>query len=173
MVKDDLWRFHQTPYKLAKDLIAQIDFSNINNIYEPFCGEGAFYKNFPDGIPKFKSEIEDGEDFKDFDIQANNIDTIITNPPFKLDGKNCFFQLIMYFFNYPCIKNVYFLCNDACFGSLTPSRRKVMEEEGIFINEITTCAVKKWKGRYYLVHFSRKKNDNFRYLLENYEYVLN
>ena len=172
MVKNDEYWFHQTPQKLAKDLIAQIDFSNINNIYEPFCGEGAFYKNFPDGIPKFKSEIEDGEDFKDFDIQANNIDTIITNPPFKLDGKNCFFQLIMYFFNYPCIKNVYFLCNDACFGSLTPSRRKVMEEEGIFINEITTCAVKKWKGRYYLVHFSRKKNDNFRYLLENYEYVL-
>ena len=173
MVKDDLWRFHQTPYKLAKDLIAQIDFSNINNIYEPFAGEGNWYTNFPEGIPKFKSEIEDGEDFKDFDIQANNIDTIITNPPFKLDGKNCFFQLIMYFFNYPCIKNVYFLCNDACFGSLTPSRRKVMEEEGIFINEITTCAVKKWKGRYYLVHFSRKKNDSFKYLLENYEYVLN
>jgi len=78
----------------------------------------------------------------------------------------------MYFFNYNSIQNVYFLCNDACFGTLTPSRRKVMEEEGIFINEITTCAVKKWRGRYYFVLFSRKKNDNFKYLLENYEYVL-
>ena len=173
MVKTNEYFFHQTPRKLAKDLIAQIDFSDVKNIYEPFAGEGNFYNNFPEGIPKFKSEIEDGEDFKDFDIQANNIDTIITNPPFKLDGKNCFFQLIMYFFNYNSIQNVYFLCNDACFGSLTPSRRKVMEEEGIFINEITTCAVKKWRGRYYLVHFSRKKNDSFKYLLENYEYVLN
>ena len=173
MVKDDIYKFHQTPYKLAKDLIADIDFSNIKNIYEPFCGEGAFYNQFPEGIPKFKSEIEDNEDFKDFDIDANQIDTIITNPPFKLDNKNCFFQLIMYFFNYNSIQNVYFLCNDACFGTLTPSRRKVMEEEGIFINTITTCAVKRWKGRYYFLHFSRKKNDSFRYLLQNYEYVLN
>jgi len=93
MVKDDLWRFHQTPYKLAKDLIAQIDFSNINNIYEPFCGEGAFYNQFPEGIPKFKSEIEDGLCFKDFNIEANNVDTIVSNPPFKLDNKICFFQL--------------------------------------------------------------------------------
>ena len=173
MVKDDTYYFHQTPYKLAKDLIAQIDFSDVKNIYEPFCGEGAFYKNFPKGIPKFKSEIEDGEDFKDFDIEANQIDSIITNPPFKLEGRNAFFSLIMYFFNYPCIKNVYFLCNDYCFNSLTPSRRKVMEDDGIYINEITTCAVKKWKGRYYFVLFSRKKNDSFKYLLENYEYVLN
>ena len=168
-MKDTTYWFHQTPQKLAKDLIGQIDFSNINNIYEPFCGEGAFYKNFPDGIPKFKSEIEDNEDFKDFDIDANQIHTIISNPPFKLEGKNAYFQLIMYFFNYPCVKNVFFLCNDYCFNSLTPSRRKVMEDEGIFINQITTCAVKKWKGRYFFVHFSRKKNDSFRYLLQNYE----
>ena len=167
-----MYYFHQTPQKLAKDLIAQIDFTDVKNIYEPFAGEGAFYNNFPQGIPKFKSELEDGEDFKDFDIEENQIHTIITNPPFKLDGKNAFFQLIMYFFNYPCVKNVYFLCNDVCFGSLTPSRRKLMEDEGIFINEITTCAVKRWRGRYYLIHFNRKKNNTFKYLLENYEYVM-
>jgi hypothetical protein len=172
MVKNDLYYFHQTPQKLAKDLIADIDFTDVENIYEPFAGQGSFYNQFPEGIPKFKSEIEDGEDFKNFDIDANQINTIISNPPFQLNGKNCFFQLIMYFFNYPCIKNVYFLSNDACFGSLTPSRRKVMEDDGIYINKITTCAVKRWRGRYYLVHFSRKKNDNFKYLLENYEYVL-
>ena len=171
MVKDDTYFFHQTPNKLAKDLIAQIDFTDVKNIYEPFAGERGFYRNFPDGIPKFKSEIEDGEDFKDFNISENEIHTIITNPPFKLDGKNMFFNLIMYFFSHSCVQNVYFLCNDVCFGSLTPSRRKLMEEEGIFINEITTCAVKRWRGRYYFIRFSRKKNDNFKYLLENYEYV--
>lgn len=172
MVKDATYHFHQTPYKLAKDLIAQIDFTNIKNVYEPFAGEGAFYKNFPEGIPKFKSEIEDGEDFKDFDIEANQIQTIITNPPFQLNGKNAFFQLIMYFFNYKCVENVYFLCSDVCWGSLTPSRRKLMEDEGIYINELTTCAVKRWRGRYYLVHFSRKHNDKFKYLLDNYEYII-
>lgn len=171
MVKDDVYRFHQTPNKLAQDLIAQIDFSDVKNIYEPFAGEGAFYRNFPESIPKFKTEIEDGEDYLDFDIKANNIHTIITNPPFKIDGKNIFFQLIMYFFSFDCVQNVYFLCNDACFGSLTPSRRKLMQEEGIFINEITTCAVKKWRGRYYFLKFSRNDNKSFKYLLQNYEYV--
>jgi hypothetical protein len=171
-MKDKTYYFHQTPYKLCKDLIAQIDFTNITNLYEPFAGENNFYNNFPNNIPKFKSEIEDGEDFEDFDIEANQIQTIITNPPFQLNGKNTFFSLIMYFFNYACVENVYFLCNDVCLGSLTPSRRKVMEEEGIYINEITTVAVKKWRGRYYFLHFSRKKNDSFKYLLENYEYVI-
>ena len=171
-MKDDTYYFHQTPYNLAKDLVAQINFTDIKNIYEPFAGEGNFYKNFPSNIPKFKSEIEDGEDFKDFDIEANQIHTIITNPPFKLDGKNAFFQLIMYFFNYECVENVFFLCNDVCWGSLTPSRRKLMEDEGIYINEITTCAVKRWRGRYYFIHFNRNKNDTFKYLLENYEYII-
>jgi len=172
MIKTAEYWFHQSPPKLCKDLIAQIDFSDVKVLYEPFAGEGAFYNNFPEGITKHRTEITDGLCFKDFDIEKNNVDTIVSNPPFKLDGKNCFFQLIMYFFNYNSIKNVYFLCNDVCFGSLTPSRRKVMEEEGIFINEITTCAVKRWRGRYYFVLFSRKKNDSFKYLLENYEYVL-
>ena len=40
MVKDDLWRFHQTPQKLAKDLIGDIDFTDVKNIYEPFAGQG-------------------------------------------------------------------------------------------------------------------------------------
>lgn len=172
MVKSAEYYFHQSPQKLCKDLIAQIDFTDIKNVYEPFAGENNFYSQFPEGIIKHRTEIEDGLCFKDFDIEANQIDTIITNPPFKLDGKNAFFQLIMYFFNYPCVKNVYFLCNDYCFGSLTPSRRKVMEEEGIYINEITTVAVKKWRGRFYFVLFSRKHNDNFKYLLDNYEYVI-
>lgn len=172
MVKNNEYYFHQSPPKLAKDLISQIDFSDVKNIYEPFAGEGAFYRNFPEGIPKFKSEIEDGEDYLDFDIKCNNIHTIITNPPFRIDGKNVFFQLIMYFFSFDCVQNVYFLCNDVCWGSLTPSRRKLMEEEGIYINEITTCAIKRWRGRYYFLHFNRQHNNKFRYLLQNYEYII-
>jgi len=50
MVKTSEYYFHQTPYKLAKDLIADIDFTDVKNIYEPFCGEGAFYNQFPEGI---------------------------------------------------------------------------------------------------------------------------
>jgi len=62
---------HQTPRKLAKDLIADIDFTNIKNIYEPFAGENAFYDNFPEGITKHRTEITDGLDFHNFNVEAN------------------------------------------------------------------------------------------------------
>ncbi len=45
MIKTRDYFMHQTPRKLAKDLIADIDFTNIKNIYEPFAGENAFYDN--------------------------------------------------------------------------------------------------------------------------------
>jgi hypothetical protein len=44
-----------------------------------------------------------------------------------------------------------------------------MEDAGIYISQITTCSVKKWRDRYYFIHFSRKKNDIFKYLLEIYD----
>lgn len=171
-MKDRSYYFHQTPERLARDLINQIEFADCKVLYEPFAGEGAFYDNFPTDLVKHKTEIEEGLDFKDFNIVANNVDTIITNPPFQLDGKNIFFSLIQYFFSFPCIKYVYFLGSDVCFGSLTPSRRKVLEDEGIFIHAITTCSIKKWRGRYYFMQFARKRNDSFKYLLENYEYLI-
>ena len=160
---------HQTPQKLAKDLIADIDFTNVKVLYEPFSGENAFYDNFPNGITKHRTEITDGLDFQFFEINANQIDTIITNPPYQLNGKNAYFSLIMYFFSYDCVQNVYFLTSTACLNSLTPPRRKVMEDAGIYISQITTCSVKKWRDRYYMIHFSRKKNNIFKYLLEIYD----
>jgi len=148
---------HQTPRKLAKDLIADIDFTNVKVLYEPFSGENAFYDNFPNGITKHRTEITDG------------LDTIISNPPYQLNGKNAYFSLIMFFFSIDCIQNVYFLSSNTCWNSLTPPRRKVMEDAGIYISKITTCSVKKWRDRYYFIHFSRKKNDIFKYLLEIYD----
>lgn len=171
-MKDKTYFFHQTPPRLASALIEKINFAECKILYEPFAGDNAFYDSFPTHLVRHRTEIEDELDFKDFDISAHNIDTVISNPPFKLDGKNAFFTLIEYFFSFSSVKNVYFLANDVCFGSLTPSRRKVLENEGIFINELTTCAVKKWRGRYYFIHFTRTRNDSFKYLLENYEYVL-
>jgi len=118
MIKTRDYFMHQTPRKLAKDLIADIDFTNVKVLYEPFSGENAFYDNFPNGITKHRTEITDGLDFQFFEINANQIDTIITNPPYQLNGKNAYFSLIMYFFS---------------------------------------------------IHFSRKKNNIFKYLLEIYD----
>ena len=66
------------------------------------------------------------------------------------------------------IKNIYFLCSDYCVGSLTPKRMTKLNEEGVFITKKTTISVKKWKGRYYLVHFSRTYNPSFDYYLNIY-----
>ncbi len=169
MIKTRDYFMHQTPRKLAKDLIADIDFTNVKVLYEPFSGENAFYDNFPNGITKHRTEITDGLDFHNFNVEANQIDTIISNPPYQLNGKNAYFSLIMFFFSIDCIQNVYFLSSNTCWNSLTPPRRKVMEDAGIYISKITTCSVKKWRDRYYFIHFSRKKNDIFKYLLEIYD----
>jgi len=54
MIKTRDYYLHQTPRKLAKDLIADIDFTNVKVLYEPFSGENSFYDNFPEGITKHR-----------------------------------------------------------------------------------------------------------------------
>ena len=98
MIKTRDYYLHQTPRKLAKDLIADIDFTDVKVLYEPFAGENAFYNNFPEGITKHRTEITDGLDFHNFNVEANQCDTIISNPPYQLNGKNAYFSLIMFFF---------------------------------------------------------------------------
>ena len=169
-MKDTKYYFHQTPESLCKDIISNIPFEINDIVLEPFGGENGFYDNIPDEIEKYRCEIEDEAGcFKDFNYDEIKPTTIITNPPFKLDNKNAFFDILFFFSEKRSIKKMYILCNDACFGSLTPNRMFKVNEKGMFINKITTVSVKKWRGRYYVVEFSRIYNPNFDYYLTNYE----
>jgi hypothetical protein len=167
------WCLHQTPPELAKRIIDDIQWETGEKVMEPFAGLGAFYDNLPENVTKYKTEIREGTDFRDFNYHDNPIDTIITNPPFRLtspDGveKNAFFKILEYYTNTPHIKRIIFLCSSVCYNSLTPARMFVINNNGFYLNKVTSCTIKKWYGRYYILVFTKNKNDNFNYYLEMY-----
>lgn len=168
-MKEHLYYFHQTPVELAKDICSNVLWNTDDVVLEPFAGEDAFYDNIPEELTKYRCEIEDeGGCYKDFDYEGKGVNTIISNPPFRIDGKNVFFDLVIFFAKIRTIKKIIFLCNDICFGSLTPKRMMKINEEGMFINKLDTCAVKKWRGRYRIITFERSYNDCFDYYLDDY-----
>ena len=167
-LKDETYYFHQTPEKLAIELIKKIPILESDTVLEPFKGEGSFYNNFPQ-CKKQYCEIAENKDYKDY---KGKIDWVITNPPFRLEnnkGKrvNSFFPLLEYYSN-KVNKGVAFLANDYCFSTLTPLRMKRLNEMGIYLQGYTICNVKKWRGRYFFMIFTKKKNDNINYLLGSY-----
>ena len=166
MVKNEMYYFHQTPENLAIDLINKIR-TYINDddlLFEPFKGEGSFYNNFPINNPKIYTEIEEDLDYTTIN---HNVDWVISNPPFKIDGKNKFYELILHFINI-AQKGIIFLCNDYCVMSLTPKRIKEINNRGFFITKMIVCNVKKWRGRYYFIVFTKNNNNFISYLDNNY-----
>jgi hypothetical protein len=163
-MKDELYYFHQTPNNLAKQLLEHIKFDDNDFVLEPFKGEGSFYNNFPDNIKKDFCEIEEGLDYKDFD---KHVDWVVSNPPFKINNKNCFFDLLIYYSD-KINKGLAFLGNDYCFTSLTPIRLKKLNDKGLFIDKIVCCSIKKWRGRYYFIIFKKIQNKSFSFLEDTF-----
>jgi hypothetical protein len=165
-IDETTYLLHQTPVLLAKRIIDNIEWEVGECVVEPFKGEGAFYNQLPSNVIKSYAEIREGIDFKD--INYDNIDTVISNPPFRLNGKNAFSQLVLYFAKTK-IKRLIFLCSSACYNSLTPTRMHDINSCGLYINKVTTCSVKKWYGRYFVIEFGRERNIFFNYFLENFD----
>jgi hypothetical protein len=166
---DDIWYLHQTPESVAKKIISEIVWKDGEQVYEPYAGLNAFFDNLPDNVVKYRTEIEDGLDYLDFNHEEIKIDTVITNPPFKIDGKNVFFKLLLYFAKIPHIKRIIFFCSAVCFESLTPRRMKELWETGMDIQKMSVFNIKKWKGRYFAITFERKRNNFLTYDLKNYD----
>ena len=159
----ELYLFHQTPDLLAQQLIQTVPIAPTDIVYEPFRGEGAFFRHFPDCI-KLWAEINEGRDYKDF---TDTVDWIITNPPYKLNEKNCFFSLVKEFA--PRVKKgICFLTSGVCLQSLTPLRLKELEEMGWYVASQIVVNVKKWRGRYYFITFTKERNPSFSYLINNF-----
>ena len=167
-MKSDQYYFHQSPIDLCKKIISDINFKEGDIVLEPFAGENNFFKNIPEGVVKHRCEIEDGLDFKNFDYEGIKPNIIITNPPFRLDGKNAFNYILNFFAQVPSIEEMYILCNHSCLSSLTPKRIKVLNDNNMYINEITICNICKWYGRYYIIKFCRYENQSFKYYLDLY-----
>jgi len=172
-MKDKAYFFYQTPPKLCKDIISLFEWKDNEKVLEPFAGEGGFYNNLPDNVIKYYTEIEEGKDFRNFDYENIKIDTVISNPPFKLineHGKayNAYNEILTFFAEKQEIDRVIFLVNDACFGSQTVIRMKKLQDCNFHLNRIITCDIKAWRGRYYACEYSRYKNHCFDYLDNRY-----
>jgi hypothetical protein len=168
-MKDHLYYFHQTSKELAEDICSNVHWNTEDIVLEPFAGENAFYEAIPQELTKYRCEIEDdGGCYKDFDYEGKKPNVIISNPPFRIDGKNVFFDLVLFFSKIKSVKKIIFLCSDICYSSLTPKRMIKINQEGMFINKLDTCSVKKWKGRYRIVIFERSYNNCFNYYLNEY-----
>jgi len=172
-MKDDKYYFHQTPPKLCRDIIRLFEWGDGDKVLEPFKGEGGFYNNLPDNVEKHYTEIEEGMDFKSFDHENIKIDTVISNPPFKLindEGKayNAYNEILTFYASKPEITRIIFLVNDACFGSATINRIKKLDELDLHITRMITCDIKAWRGRYYVIEYGRDANYSFDYLDERY-----
>jgi hypothetical protein len=167
---NETYLFHQTPAELAKILIQRIDLLPNDLVLEPFKGEGSFYNNFPDTVVKDWCELEEGRDYKDY---VGNVDWVISNPPFKLEehnGKrvNSFFYLINYYAS-RVNKGIAFLGNDTCFSTLTPLRLKELQEKyNLYIHNIISCNVKKWRGRYFFIVFKKGECPFYQHVIGSY-----
>ena len=167
-MKDDLYYFHQSPKELAKDICSNVVWETDDIVFEPFAGENAFFDAIPNELSKFRTEIEEGLCYKDFDYIGTGVNTIISNPPFRIDGKNAFFDIVIFFSKIRSVKKIIFLCSDICFGSLTPKRMMKINQEGMFITKLDTCNIKKWRGRYRIITFERTYNNTFNYYMTIY-----
>lgn len=166
-MKDDVYNFHQTPRDIAKKLLDTIPFKKGDHVIEPFKGEGAFYDQLPDFVTKDYGEIEEGIDFRDVDY--SKADWVVSNVPFRLENKekkrvNAFWKIIDFFTNLGTVGNIAFLGNDYCLCTLTVRRLKILEDRGWYINKITVCDIKKWRGRYFWIIFGKENNKFYSYL---------
>lgn len=73
---------YPTPIKSITPLIERIDFTNVKTFLEPCKADGRIGKLVPDNVQKFWCELREGKDY--FKEKFENIDLIITNPPFTI-----------------------------------------------------------------------------------------
>jgi hypothetical protein len=76
MTPEEMYLFHQTPEALAKKLLEFVPLQEGDTVYEPFKGEGAFFKNFPANTTNLWAEIKQNKDYK----EEQDYDWVITAP---------------------------------------------------------------------------------------------
>ena len=176
----DMYMFHQTPAELAADLMRFIPLEEGDRCYEPFAGKDAFFNAFPESMRTDWSEITRGRDYKDYNKEY---DWVVTNPPFKIPIeikkkhgvkeerqfllKNAIFPLLLYFAA-RAKKGIAFLVSDYAFNSLTPIRIAKMEALGFYLQSLTFCAVKEWRGRYIFMVWSKTTTNFLTCLTKTY-----
>ncbi len=74
--------YYPTPIESIIPLLNKINFNKVTTFLEPCCGDGRILDLIPKDKVKFWSEIQKGRDY--FNYKFEDIDLIVTNPPFSL-----------------------------------------------------------------------------------------
>ena len=142
--------FHYTNEEMVKDLIKLIPFRKEDWVLDAGSGKNkVWYNNVPDKCNKIECEIDDGDDFLEFN--DGDIDWVIGNPPFDIGWK----------FTEKAInvahKGIAFLGSIKFFNQFTSKRLEEMKERGFELQHIHIVADKRWFGRYYFLIFQKTK----------------
>ena len=140
-----------TPETLVKIHLDKFDIPDNSIIYEPFYGEGAYYKQMEKKYTNCKlffTEIELGTDFFSFDT---NVDYIISNPPYSCIDKVLEKSVSLK------PKIISYLIG---FGNITTKRIEYMNKNGYFIKDFHLTKVYKWYGMSLIITFSNLIDKN-------------
>lgn len=170
--------FCQTPSAVWAEILKRCPIKDDEIFYEPFAGEKSLYNQIQTN-KKYFTEITEGLDVMEFNYKTNNdVTTIYTNPPFKIEltnkkgikkPKNCVYYFLEYFIkHFVSLQRIGFLMNTSCFQSLTPKRLKTLDELGFNITKIIVMNIQKWYGRYYFVLFEKQQTNKPVEYLEQY-----
>lgn len=150
--KDRDITFHYTKQEMVKDLIKIIPF-RLRDISVLDCGSGknkVWYNNIPTNFKKFECELEDGNDFMEYN---KKVDWCIGNPPFSIGWK--FLEKAMEISSF----GIAFLGNINFINSLNQNRLQILKDNGFTINKIHIVSDKRWFGRYYFIIFTKRKKN--------------
>lgn len=141
-----------TPLSLVKIHLDKFrDIPDGSTIFEPFYGDGAYFKQMQEKFPTCHlnyTEIDMGLDFFKFD---DKIDYIISNPPYSIIDKVLEKSVSLK------PKIISYLIG---FGNITAKRIEYMNKNGYFIQDFHLTKVFKWYGMSLIITFSNMINKN-------------
>ena len=137
--------FHYTNEQMVRDLIAITPISG--SVLDAGSGKNKVWFNNLSG-EKYECEIEDGNDFMDWD---KKVDWIVGNPPFNIGWK--FIEKMTDIAQV----GIAVLGNINNFNQFTSARLEKMKEKGFELQHIHIVADKRWFGRYYYMIFEKKQ----------------
>jgi hypothetical protein len=140
-----------TPSSLVKIHLDKFEIPDGSVIFEPFYGDGAYFKQMTEKFPNCKfeyTEIDLGLDFFEFN---GTVDYIISNPPYSIIDKVLEKSVSLK------PKIISYLIG---FGNITAKRIEYMNKNGYFIIDFHLTKVFKWYGMSLIITFSNTTDKN-------------
>ena len=118
--------------------------------YDPFRNSGNYFFQFPEGGDHEWSEILDGKDFFDFDVDKN-IDVICSNPPYS-----CLNKILTK------LVEIKPLIISLLLGlhNITPKRLEFLNKNGYYLEKLHLCRVSGWYGMSVIIQLKLGAGEN-------------